>query len=221
MRSKVLAGLVLVIGCFQADAWAQTMVITAASHEVPRLAVGGTALFGTVLGSLCAPTTGDVIFCGVGSTVAGLRLSPRWRLGNDWAMGISGGVAWLGRGGNVPTKLWDIQFSGRYYLGATAVSQYWLDASAGLVAVEEDWPTYVTDSGMARSAATYTTWAPAGSLAFGRDVQILRSFGVAPEIRVHCLGFNVNDEFPNTAPQYRPQVIVVLGLSLVVFGFYR
>jgi hypothetical protein len=89
------------------------------------------------------------------------------------------------------------------------------------IAVEEDWPTYVTDSGMARSATTYTTWAPAGSLARGRDVRILRSLGVAPEIRVHCLGFNVNDEFPNTAPQYRPQVMVVLGLSVVGFGFYR
>jgi hypothetical protein len=221
MRSGVLAGMVLVIGWLQADAWAQTTVTTAASHEVPRLTVGGTVLFGTVLGSLCAPTTGDVISCGADSTVAGLRLSPRWRLSNDWAVGISGGVAWLGRGGNVPTKLWDIQFTGRYHLGATTASQYWLDASAGLVAVEEDWPTYVTDSGMARSATTYSTWAPAGSLAIGRDVQILHFFGVAPEIRVHCLGFNVNDEFPNTAPQYRPQVIVVLGLSLVGLGFYR
>ena len=215
--------MVLVIGCLQADAWAQTTVAksTAASTEVPRLTLGATALFGTVLGSLCAPTTGDMISCGAYSTIAGLRISPRWRLSNAWAVGISGGVAWLGRGGNVPTKLWNMEFTGRYYLGATAASRYWLDASAGVVAVEEDWPTYITDSGMARSATTYTTWAPAGSLAIGRDIQILRSFGVAPELRIHCLGFNVNDEFPNTAPQYRPQVMVVLGLSLVGFGFYR
>ena len=223
MRSRVLASVVLVIGCLQADAWAQTTVAmsTAVSTEVPRLTLGATALFGTVLGSLCAPTTGDVISCGAYSTIAGLRISPRWRLGNAWAVGISGGVAWLGRGGNVPTKLWDMEITGRYYLGAAAVSQYWLDASMGLVAVEEDWPTYVTDSGMARSATTYTTWAPAGSLALGRDVQIQRSFGVAPEIRIHCLAFNVNDEFPNAAPQYRPQVMVVLGLSVVGFGFYH
>jgi hypothetical protein len=211
----------MAIGCLQVDAWAQTTVTTAASHEIPRLTVGATALFGTVLGSLCGPTTGDVISCGAGSTIAGLRISPGWRLGNDWAVGISGGLAWLGRGGNVPTKLWDIQFAGRYYLGATSASQYWLDASAGLAAVEEDWPTYVTDSGMARSATTYTTWAPTGSLAFGHDVQILRTFGIAPEIRIHCLGFNVNDAFSNAAPQYNPQVLVVLGLSVVGFGFYR
>jgi len=221
MRACFLAGLVLAIGCWQAHAFAQTTVDVAASKDAPRLTVGGTALFGTVLGSLCAPTTGDAISCGPDSTIAGVRLSPRWRLFHDWALGLSGGLAWLGGGGNVPTKLWDIQFTGRYYFGATAASQYWLDGSAGLVAVEEDWPSYVTDSGMVRSATTYTTWAPAGSLGFGRDVPILRSFGVAPETRVHCLGFNTNDAFPNTAPQYRPQVLVALGLSVVGFGFYR
>jgi hypothetical protein len=213
--------MMLAIGCLQGDVRAQTMEGTTPAREVPRLTVGGTALFGTVLGSLCAPTTGDMISCGAYSTIAGLRLSPRWRLSDAWAAGLWGGVAWLERGGNVPTKLWDVQLTGRYFLGAAAESQYWLDASAGMVAVQEDWPNYVTDSGMARAANTSIAWAPAGSLAFGRDLEILRSFGVAPEIRVHCLGFNTNDALPNAAPQYRPQVLVVLGLSVVGFGFYR
>jgi hypothetical protein len=221
MRSRVLVGLVLVMvnGCLQAAAWAETPEVIATSNEVPRFSLGGTVSFGSVLGSLCAPTTGDVISCGADSTLAGARFSPRWRFGNAWAVGLSGGVAWLGRGGNVPSKLWDIQFTGRYYVGARSASQYWLDASAGLAAVEEDWPSYVTDSGMARTARTATTWAPAGSVAFGRDFRILRSFGVAPEIRIHGLGFDVNDDFSTVAPHYRPQVLVLAGFSVVGFGF--
>jgi hypothetical protein len=50
MLSSVLADMVLIIGCMQVDAFAQTTVAIAASNEVPRLTVGGTVAFGTVLG---------------------------------------------------------------------------------------------------------------------------------------------------------------------------
>jgi hypothetical protein len=120
----------------------------------------------------------------------------------------------------VPTKLWDIQFAGRYYLGTAAASRYWLDASAGAAALVEDWPRYGADSGEWFSAHTFTSWAPTGALAVGRDFAILRHFGLAPEIRVQCFGFSLDDWLQH-APQYRPQVLVVLGLSVVAWGFYR
>jgi hypothetical protein len=102
---------------------------------------------------------------------------------------------------------------------ATA-SQYWLDASAGVAALVEYWPTYKADSGQWFSAHTFTSWAPMGSLGIGHDIAILRHFGLAPEIRVQCFVFSA-DKWMQHAPQYRPQILMAFGLSAAQFGFYH
>lgn len=222
MRWYALVTLIPAMGYFATNALGQTAAApsTSASSQLPRLAVAETAVFGSTFGSLCTPTTGDVRDCATESLLSGLRLSPRWRLSNDWAVGISGGVAWLGGGEPVPTRVWDVQVAGRYYLGTAAASQYWLDAGVGAAALEENWPRYETETQEWFAAHTFTSWAAAGSLAVGRDFAISRYFGLAPEIRIQCFGFSPG-AWGEHASQYRPQVFAGFGLSAVEFGFHR
>lgn len=220
MRSGLMVAAVLAIVSSQAHAWGQTATSEPAApqSEIPRLSVAATAFAGPAFGFWCGPSVSDVVQCGDKSLLAGLRLSPRWRLSHDWALGFSAGVAWVGHDQQGKTKWWDAQFAGRYYLGAAAASQFWLDASAGLVSAVESLPAHLSETGQPQPASHISTWAPAGSLAIGRDAEVLRYLGVAPELRVTFFGLNRDGPAILT---YRPQTLVLLGLSVVGFGFYR
>jgi hypothetical protein len=149
--------------------------------------------------------------------LVGLRISPRVRLNNDWGLGFSLGVAWLSQA-DIPAKWWDAQAAVRYYLGHAAPSQTWLDATMGAVVASQRFPEYSSDTEV-QPAQSVFTWAPAASLAIGRDFQIVRHFGLAPEVRISQYG--VNGHGPGAGTDYKPQTVVTLGLSVVGFGLYQ
>jgi len=70
---------------------------------------------------------------------------------------------------------------------------------------------------MTAPQSTAFTWAPAASLAVGRDFELVRFFGLAPEVRISQYGLNGHGPGTGTAPQ----TVVTLGVSAVGFGAYR
>ena len=189
---------------------------------VPRLTVAATALAGMSFGYHCEPSATVYGACSHQSTLVGLRILPRVRLRDDWGFGFSMGVVRVSQA-DLPASWWDWQAAARYYLGHTAPSQLWIDASLGAVLASQRPPApqpyqpgvdYV-----AEPRSTAFTWAPAASLAVGYDFQIVRFFGFAPEVRISHYGLNGHG--PGAGTDYKPQTVVTLGVSVVGFGAYR
>ncbi len=211
----------LTLSCWSLPAISQTAVIETVpvTPEVPHLTVGATLVAGMSLGSQCHSAGSDTATCWDKGLLAGVRLAPRWRLQNSrLGIGFSTGFTVIGES-FVSTHWWDGQLAARYYFGRSAPSQTWLDASLGALVALERVPTHLKDIGQTVSEHTISTWAPAASLALGRDAEIVRYFGLAPELRVSFYGLDAH--FKGNGPGYNPQTVLTLGLSLVAFGFYR
>ncbi len=139
------------------------------------------------------------------------------RVNPSWALGLSGGVVWLGDGRDVITQWWDIQAEGRYYLGRVAASQIWLAAGLGGVNAVERVPRYVGEDGTSHSARNIENLAPCGSFAFGQDYELSHYLGTALDLRFVFYGFH--DVRPGNYET--PQLAMVLELSVAALGFYR
>lgn len=186
--------------------------------EYPRFAVSATAAAGPAFANRCPLATSDMTYCTHTRGVAGFRISPRVRVGSDWALGLSGGVLWLGDGQDVTTQWWDVQVEGRYYLGTVSASQVWLAASLGAVDAVERVPAYSVDTGVNHSARNIENLAPCGSLALGRDYGLSRHLGIALDVRFILNGFHDVKPAGNYEP---PQPAVLLELSVNGLGAYR
>jgi len=216
------AGLgVLLIAClWQSHAKGQSEPVETPNPApiVPQLAVAVGAVAGYSYGHRCSPAASDVVDCTNASLPVGFRAAVRWRFSEAWAIGAFAGIDWLKGGpGDNPITWQTLQPAGRYYLGEADGAQTWLEAGIGVVKAKDTLPAYLGPNGTALPAPQLTTWGPAGSLAFGRDFELVRHWGVAPELRLQAYGLS-RDERSAT---YGPQTMVLVGFSVIGFGFYR
>jgi hypothetical protein len=115
------------------------------------------------------------------------------------------------------TTWWDLQLEGRYFLGPAAASQSWILAGAGVVKAVDSITAYVGQLGGDVPARKLSTWAPVVAVGAGYDFEIVRYFGIAPELRLQFYGLN-REPGPVL---YRPQTALLLGVSLLGLGDYR
>jgi len=219
MRQGLAVGLV-VLGVLsgQQVSWAQSENSQPVENPpaLPRLSASLTGVVGVSFGLHIASSTEDTATVLQSQLLSGLRLALRGRVSDHWAFGLSAGKFFIGALGGVNIRWWDAQFSTRYFLGQPSVNQYWTELGLGLAAATEAVPAYDVYGGGHVLAHSNVIWAPAASLAIGKDVAIGRYLGIAPEIRGMYLGFS-NDAL---TPVYGPQKVILLGLSLNGLGAY-
>ncbi len=213
-------GVLLAASLWQSHAKGQSAPVETPTPapSVPQLSVAVGAVAGYSYGHRCSPEASDVVICTDASLPVGFRAAARWRFSAAWAIGAFAGMDWLKGGpGDSPITWQTLQLAGRYYLGEADGAQTWLEASVGVVKAKDTQPAYVGIGGVAMAAPVFTTWGPAGSLAFGRDFELLRHLGFAPELRLQTYGLSRDER----SPTYGPQTMVMVGFSVIGFGFYR
>ena len=185
---------------------------------LPRLSVSLTGVIGVAFGLHIASSTDDTANVLQSQLLSGLRLALRGRVSDNWAFGLTAGKFFIGALHGVNIRWWDAQISTRYFLGRPSVNQYWTELGLGFAAATEAVPAYDSDvyGGGRVPAHSNVIWAPAASLAIGKDAAIGRYLGIAPEIRGMYLGFSRDAPWP----VYGPQKVILLGLSLYGLGAY-
>lgn len=203
---------------FTAMGWTVELLAQTPSTEEPagtiaRLSLAVTPTVGTALGPRTSISMSDMIRASNLSVMAGFRLAPQWRLSPYWGAGLALGVFWLDGIAGTKTRWHDAQLSLRYYPGVRTMSGPWLEASGGLaVARDSHYLPYLS-----RDKVVHT-WGPAASLASGWNVELVRHFGIAPEIRLMWFGLHAQ---PSTSVDYGSQFIAQIGFSVIGFGLYR
>jgi len=223
MRWSLAAALVN-LGVFsgQQVSWAQSEDSQPVENPpaLPRLSVSLTGVYGMTFGSHCPTQTSDAVMCpSPAAALTGLRLAPRVRVSDDWAFGLTAGTFFLGDPGGVTIRWWDVQISTRYFLGRPSSKQYWTEVSLGFAAATEAVPSYNVDGLASVVAHSNVIWAPAAAIAVGKDFGLTRYFGISPEIRAMYLGFRTGS-MPFDY-YYEPQMVVLLGVSLIGLGAYH
>jgi hypothetical protein len=221
LRSCSLIGLTYLVICWPARGNGEPVQVSSEPPTVPRLSANVTLFVGLGFGFQCHASGNDTAVCSNNSAFAGLRLAPRWRVSSHLGFGLSTGVAVVGgiNSGFASTRWWDEQLGMRYYVGTSGPSQLWLDGTLGVLIAREHIPTYQSQLGDTVSEHTLSDWAPVASLALGHDIELIRYFGVAPELRVSLYGLDVH--YKGMHPAYDPQTVVTLGVSFVGFGCYQ
>jgi hypothetical protein len=88
---------------------------------------------------------------------------------------------------------------------------------AGVTAATDTVSGNGMDSSSSNSTKTHVTWGPLGSVSFGKDFELVRFFGIAPELRVQYYGFSRNDPMIS----YNPQTAFLLAINVLLLGAYR
>jgi hypothetical protein len=218
MKVATNAGVVLAaLACRGTVLAAPASVPTPESIEFPRLEIAGTGFLGLVFGERCPASTSDAVICPLETSLAGVRLTPLWRVFPHVAFGLTAGVAWLPSDGDVHTKWWDLQLVARRYYRTPAPLQVWLDGAVGIAVAVDSLPAYVPFGGTALPASTIRTWAPAFAIGVGLESEFERYLRIAPGLRGQFYGFGRDG--PN--PTYGAQFAVLLEISIVAVGAYR
>jgi hypothetical protein len=210
---------VLVIGGGASAAYAQAEERRAdPDARVSRGAIAATAAAGVRFGTYCAPTVSDFVVCPMGSTLAGLRLAPRWRFDESWALGVYGELLAAQDVIDADQTWWSGGVVVRYLIGPVAPAQFWLEAGAGAIASVDSMRGGTIVPGTVVPAQEYVTWAPGGTLGVGRDWQLAEHIGIVLELRASQFLFDRDGPY---ALSLQPQTVVILGLGVVGFGFAR
>jgi hypothetical protein len=184
-----------------------------------RLAVGASGNLGFSLGSSCPAAVDDTVSCPGGFLLTGLRLLPRWRTSERWAVGLWGGLAVHTVRESGPTDWWDVQAEVRWYPLGAASREYWLGATAGVVTAIDRVPAHSTDAAppALHPAHTYVTVGPSGGLGAGFDGTVASFLAIGPELRVLVFGLNTGQDLASS-PHYQPHVGFTLGLTLTALA---
>ncbi len=177
-------------------------------------AIGVSGNLGTGYGLHCYPAMGDVVPCTSDPIrMAGVRLMPRWRGGEGWALGLFGGIARRVFGTWGSAEWWDVEAEARWYPFGAGRFEPWAAGPAGLVIAVDHLSARTPELGVTRPAGTYLSIGPSGGLGIGIDVNLAPWFAIGPEMRGFVLGLNTGDgDF--SRPAYRRQVGFTVGLTL-------
>jgi hypothetical protein len=220
LRYSSVVSLAWLISCWSMHSRAALSEVPSEPPMAPRLSLNVALFAGVSFGLQCHASGNDTSDCLDNSGTAGLRLAPRWRVSSHLGLGVSSGVASVtGNSSFAVTRWWDEQLGARYYIGTPSASQWWLDGTLGVLIAREHTPAYQTQIGGMMSEHTATDWAPAASLALGHDIELVRYFGLAPELRVSFYGLDIH--YKGMHPAYNPQTVVTLGVNIIGLGCYR
>lgn len=195
-------------------AWAET---TPSSDGKGRFAVGLSASLGLAFGRSRPALVSDTSIERFALPLAGLHLSPRWRGGKRWALGLWGGLTTHVTSKAGATDLWDFQAEARWYPAGdrTGPRELWLAASAGWVVAVDHVQPFLMEFGELRPAHTFISSGPCGSLGIGFDGRLSRFLAIGPEVRAVVLGMNTA-KYPIGAPIYKPMGGLTIGLTVTV-----
>jgi hypothetical protein len=217
MRRRIVARGVFVIGGGASAAFAQVERGPAdPAAQVSRASIAATAVAGVRFGTYCPPTISDSVGCPEGAMLAGVRLAPRWRFGDAWAVGVYGELSTPLEVGDAQQTWWSGGIVARYWAGPLAPAQFWLEASAGAMASVDSMRGGTNAAGSVVPGQRYVTWAPAGTLGVGHDWQLAEHVGATVELRASQILF---DRHGPNALWLGPHTVVTFGLGVVGLGF--
>ncbi len=181
-----------------------------------RFAVGASGSLGFAFGNSCPAAVDDTVGCPGGFPLTGLRLLPRWRAGEHWAVGLWAGLASHTVRESGPTDWWDVEAEARWYPFGAGPAEYWLAATAGVVTAVDRVPAHATYAvpSVLPPAETYTTVGPSGGVGTGIDWTLASFLALGPELRLIAFGLDTGRTSSASHPSYHTHLGFSLGLTL-------